>query len=148
MAKASRDKGMRRERAIVEIHTKCGIHAERVPLSGASHYQGNGGDIDIYARGPGAPPYTAEVKARGNGNGFKMLAGWLAGHDALFLWQDRAAPFVVLPLHVWLELLSFAAPANDKGSIQPEPDADEDRLRRRASAEQGRSPDAIAEHVA
>jgi hypothetical protein len=149
MGKASRDKGLRRERAIVEIHTKCGIHAERVPLSGASHYQGNGGDIDIYARGRSAPPYTAEVKARGNGSGFRMLAGWLAGHDALFLWQDRAAPFVVLPLHVWLELLSLIAPpANDTGSVQPEPDADTARLRRRVAAEAGRPVDAIAERAA
>ncbi len=148
MGKASRDKGLRRERAIVEIHTKCGIHAERVPLSGAVRYQGNGGDIDIYARGRSAPPYTAEVKARGNGSGFRMLAGWLAGHDALFLWQDRAAPLVVLPLHVWLELLSLVAPANDKGRIQPDPDAEADRLRRRTLAEQGRPFDAMAERVA
>lgn len=148
MGKASRDKGLRRERAVVEIHTKCGIHAERVPLSGALRYQGNGGDIDIYARGRGTPPYTAEVKARGDGGGFKMLARWLAGHDALFLWQDRAAPLVVLPLHVWLELLSLAAPANDTGSIQPEPDADAKRLRRRAAAEGGRPEDAISERAA
>jgi hypothetical protein len=148
MGKSSRDKGLRRERAIVEIHTKCGIHAERVPLSGASHYQGNGGDIDIYARGRGAPPYTAEVKARGNGGGFKMLAGWLAGHDALFLWQDRAAPLVVLPLHVWLELLSLAAPADDKGGVAPDPDAERERLRRRTAVERGRPEDAIAERAA
>lgn len=145
MGKASRDKGLRRERALVEIHTKCGIHAERVPLSGASRYQGNGGDLDIYVRGRGAPPYTAEVKARANGSGFKMLADWLAGHDALFLWQDRAAPFVVLPLHVWLELLRFAAPANDEGGPHHEPDADTERLHRCAAAEHGRPRDAVAE---
>jgi hypothetical protein len=148
MGKASRDKGIRRERAIVEVHTKCGIHAERVPLSGASHYQGNGGDIDIYVRGRGAPPYTAEVKARANGSGFKMLADWLAGHDALFLWQDRAAPLVVLPLHVWLELLSLAAPANDEGSTHHQPDADAERQHRRAAAEHGRPQDGIAERAA
>lgn len=148
MGKVSRDKGLRRERAIVEIHIKSGIHAERVPLSGASRYQGNSGDIDIYARGRGTPPYTAEVKARGNGGGFKTLARWLASHDALFLWQDRAAPLVVLPLHVWLELLSLAAPANDKGSIQPEPDTEAERLRRRAAAEHGRPQDAVAERAA
>ena len=34
MGKASRAKGLRRERAIVDIHAKCGIPAERVPLSG------------------------------------------------------------------------------------------------------------------
>jgi Holliday junction resolvase len=51
MGKASRDKGLRRERALVEIHRQSGIPAERVPLSGATHYRGNGADIDIYARG-------------------------------------------------------------------------------------------------
>lgn len=118
MGKASRDKGLRRERAIVDLHRKCGIHAERVPLSGASHYQGNGGDIDIYVRGVGAPPYTAEVKARGDGNGFRMLARWLAGHDALFLWQDREPPLVVVPLHVWMELLALAASTLPTGKAE------------------------------
>ena len=40
----------------------------------------------------------AEVKARGTGDGFRTLERWLGGNDALFLWRDRAAPFVVLPL--------------------------------------------------
>jgi phage terminase large subunit GpA-like protein len=38
MGKASRDKGLRRERALVEIHKQSGIAAERVPLSGATHH--------------------------------------------------------------------------------------------------------------
>ena len=48
MGKPSRDKGLRRERAIVEIHAKSGLRAERVPLSGATHYRGNGADVPIY----------------------------------------------------------------------------------------------------
>ena len=107
MGKASRDKGLRRERALVEIHMKCGLRAERVPLSGASHYQGNGADIDIHVRG--SNPVKAEVKARGEGNGFKTLQRWLGDNDALFLWRDRAAPFVVLPLRVWLEIADRSA---------------------------------------
>lgn len=51
MGKASRDKGLRRERAIVQLHTACGLRAERVPLSGALRYQGNGADVDLYVRG-------------------------------------------------------------------------------------------------
>ena len=51
MGKASRDKGLRRERAIVDLHNKCGLRAERVPLSGATHYRGNGADVDLYVRG-------------------------------------------------------------------------------------------------
>jgi len=135
MGKPSRDKGLRRERAIVEIHLKCGIHAERVPLSGAVRYRGNGADVDLYVRG--AEPVKAEVKARAEGDGFKTLERWLGGNDALFLWRDRAAPFVVLPLHVWLEIVGRSAAA----------DGDRERNRRRRQAENGPlSPaDAIAE---
>ena len=107
MAKASRDKGLRRERAIVDIHMKCGLRAERVPLSGALRYRGNGADVDLYVRG--AEPLTAEVKARGEGDGFKTLERWLGENDALFLWRDRALPMVVLPLHVWLEVAGRSA---------------------------------------
>ena len=107
MGKASRDKGLRRERAVVDLHSKCGFQAERVPLSGSLHYRGNGADVDLYVRG--ALPVKAEVKARGDGDGFRTLERWLGGNDALFLWRDRAAPFVVLPLHVWLEIAGRSA---------------------------------------
>ena len=138
MGKPSRDKGLRRERAIVDIHVKCGIHAERVPLSGAVRYRGNGADVDLYVRG--AEPVKAEVKARGDGSGFRTLEQWLGGNDALFLWRDRATPMVVLPLHVWIEIV--------RRSVRcAEPDADRERARRARRAEEGPVPpaDAIAE---
>jgi len=109
MGKASRDKGLRRERGIVDIHTKCGIRAERVPLSGATHYRGNGADVDLYVRG--AEPLKAEVKARGQGEGFKTLERWLGENDMMFLVRDRAEPLVVLRLHVWLEVARRSAGA-------------------------------------
>jgi hypothetical protein len=139
MGKPSRDKGLRRERAIVEIHTKCGLRAERVPLSGATHYRGNGADVDLYVRG--VAPLKAEVKARGEGNGFRTLERWLGDNDALFLWRDRAAPFVVLPLHVWLEIV--------RRSARVDADADADRAERRRSMELGPVPsnDAVARQV-
>lgn len=138
MAKASRDKGLRRERAIVDIHMKCGLRAERVPLSGAVRYRGNGADVDLYVRG--VEPVKAEVKARGEGDGFKTLERWLGGNDALLLWRDRAPPMVVLPLHVWLEIAGRSARCAD-------PDADRSRARRARQAEEGPLPptDAIAE---
>lgn len=138
MGKASRDKGIRRERAIVEIHTKCGIRAERVPLSGALRYRGNGADVDLYVRGD--EPLKAEVKARGNGDGFRTLEQWLGANDALFLMRDRAAPMVVLPLHVWLQVALRSAA----------PDADRERVERCRLAEQGPLPpaDAIARSAA
>jgi hypothetical protein len=56
------------------------MSAERVPLSGASRYWGNGADVDVYARGKEEAPFVAEVKARKNGNGFTTLETWLAGY--------------------------------------------------------------------
>jgi len=140
MGKSSRDKGLRRERALVQLHTACGIRAERVPLSGASHYQGNGADLDLHVRG--AQPLKAEVKARGEGSGFKTLERWLGENDALFLWRDRAAPFVVLPLHVWLEIA--------RRSARIDPDADSTRSDRRSAIEDGPVPsnDAVARSAA
>jgi len=137
VGRPSRDKGLRRERAIVEIHVKSAIRAERVPLSGAAHYRGNGADVDLYVRG--AEPVKAEIKARGQGDGFRTIERWLGGSDALFLWRDRAAPLVVLPLHVWLEIARRSAVADA--------DADAARRQRRRDAERGPVPpsDAIAE---
>lgn len=138
MGKPSRDKGLRRERAIVDLHVKCGLRAERVPLSGAVRYRGNGADVDLYVRG--AEPVKAEVKARGDGDGFRTLERWLGGNDALFLWRDRATPMVVLPLQVWIEIARRSVRCAD-------PDADRDRARRARQAEEGPLPpaDAIAE---
>lgn len=101
---------------------------------------GHGADIDIHVRG--AAPIKAEVKARGEGNGFKTLQRWLGDNDALFLWRDRAAPFVVLPLHVWLEIADRSA--------RFDADADEARRERRDAIEHGPLPpaDAIARSAA
>ena len=101
MGKASRDKGQRRERQIVALHIALGIHAERVPLSGASRYQGNSGDVDIYPWGRDAAPLCCEVKARRGGEGFKTLEKWLGENDVLFLMRDRQDPMVVVPWRVW-----------------------------------------------
>jgi hypothetical protein len=98
MSKFSRDKGRRRELQIL-------IRAERVPLSGASKYQGNGADIDCYISNRAAP-LVCEVKARANGEGFKTLETWLGENDALFLIRDRAEPLAVLPWRVLVELVT------------------------------------------
>ncbi len=134
MGKASRDKGLRRERAIVQLHAACGLRAERVPLSGATRYRGNGADVDLYVRG--AEPLKAEVKARAEGEGFKTLERWLGDNDALFLVRDRATPLVVVPLPVWLEVAGRSA--------RLDADADVDRRERRSAIEQGPLPPADA----
>jgi hypothetical protein len=111
--RAPRSKGDRVERGIVAQHLDIGVFAERVPLSGAARYQGNGTDIDVYALGRDAAPLRAEVKARKDGQGFATLERWLGNADALFLRRDRADPVVVLPWATWSRLLKGAA-----GSIE------------------------------
>ena len=109
MGKASRDKGARRERQVVDLHREVGIKAERVPLSGAMRFRNTEKtDVDVYARGDEEAPFVCEVKARASGEGFKTLEGWLGEADALFLIRDRAAPLVLLPADRWLELLAMA----------------------------------------
>ncbi len=105
MGKSSRDKGQRRERQVLKLHTDLGIHAERVPLSGASRYQGNGADIDIYPFGEDAGALVGEVKSRANGEGFVTIEKWLGENDMLFLVRDRQEPMVVLPWATWERLL-------------------------------------------
>jgi hypothetical protein len=106
MGRASRDKGARAELEIVRRHVAIGVKAEKVPLSGATRYQGNGADVDVYPIGPDAAPLVCEVKARGNGGGFKQIETWLADYDALFLRRDRQQPLVVLPWETWERLLN------------------------------------------
>jgi Holliday junction resolvase len=99
-----RRKGSRIEREIVRLHTSIGIHAERVPLSGAAG--GNfSGDVNIYAFGHDEAPLVGEVKARKTGAGFVTLEKWLGENDALILRRDRAEPMVVIPWRTWCRLV-------------------------------------------
>ena len=105
MGKASRDKGNRAEREIVNRHKAMGVHAQRVPLSGAvgGAYSG---DVDIYVDGGEEAPLVSEVKARKSGAGFKTLEGWLGDNDLLFLRRDGQDPLVVLPWETWKRLIT------------------------------------------
>ena len=105
MGRTSQRKGGRVEREIVALHKDMGVDAERVPLSGASRYRGNGADVDIYVRGKEEAPVVCEVKSRKNGGGFVQLETWLADFDCLFLKRNNADPLVVLPWRVWRSLL-------------------------------------------
>ena len=101
-----RRKGDRCEREIVALHLAIGVHSERVPLSGASRYQGNGADIDIYVHGRDAAPLCCEVKSRKSGNGFIQLENWLGENDVLFLRRNNADPLVILPWAVWAAVIT------------------------------------------
>src|SRR6516164_7523691 len=112
MSKSQRDKGIRAEREIVDRHKTINVHAERIPLSGASRYRGAGHDVDIYPFGRDAAPFVAEVKARGNGSGFAQLEKWLGDYQVLFLRRDRADPLVLLPWDTWVSLLERGGQTN------------------------------------
>ena len=105
MSKASRDKGARRERELVNRHLELGVHAERVGVAYAP-----GHDIDIYVSGRDAGALVAEVKARASGEGFVTLERWLGENDALFLVRDRADPLICLPWRTWQLLLGRLKP--------------------------------------
>lgn len=108
MGKMQRDKGARVERAIVNRHKDIGVHAARVPLSGAAG-GAYSGDVDLYVNGLDAAPLVSEVKARQNGAGFVTLERWLGENDALFLVRNRAEPVVVLPWSTWAKLVGRPA---------------------------------------
>ena len=111
MGSPSRDKGMRVERKIVDLHREIGIKAERVPLSGAMTFRNTGStDVDVYPLGPDAAPFVCEVKARGTGGGFVTIERWLGNADVLFLVKDRAPPLVMLPWARWQEILLALKP--------------------------------------
>jgi hypothetical protein len=106
VSKASRDKGQRRERQIVEMLRVLGIRSERVPLSGAAVFRNTRStDVDYYPFGSDAVPWVSEVKARGNGEGFATIKRWLADADTLFLIEDHQKPLVVLPWSRFADLL-------------------------------------------
>jgi Holliday junction resolvase len=103
--KSPRRKGSAIEREVVNRHRELGLRAERYPASGATRFRGSSHDVDIYAMGDDAAPLVAEVKARNGGQGFAQLERWLGEFDLLFLRRNGADPLVVLPWHIWAQLV-------------------------------------------
>ncbi len=98
MPNRQKRKGNRVENQMVKLLLDADIPAQRVPLSG----QVGGlfsGDIRI------AEQYTAEVKARKNGEGFATIQRWLGENDFLFLKEDRKQPFVVMNWNIFITLM-------------------------------------------
>ncbi len=115
--RASRAKGDRIERELVDRHKAIGIHAERYPLSGASQFRGSGHDVDVYVFGKEAAPLVGEAKGRKNGAGFVTLEGWLGEFDVLFLRRNNADPLVVVPWRVWARIWKRSSESR-QGRIQ------------------------------
>ena len=106
MSKSQREKGQRNELKIVKLLAGIGVHAEKVPLSGAVKFRNTEKtDVDVYPYGREFAPWVSEVKSRASGEGFVTIKRWLSDADALFLVEDRCKPLVVLPWERWVELL-------------------------------------------
>jgi Holliday junction resolvase len=103
----SKQKGSRVEREIAKRLTKAGIPSRRVVMSGAAarYDERLSGDVDIGVLPSGEALFTAEVKARKDGAGFKVLEGWIKGNDLLVLRRDRADPFVAMPWATFIDLM-------------------------------------------
>ena len=115
-------KGNRVEREIVKLHEKIGVHAERVPLSGAMRFQGNGEDLVVHVKRPFRNPdpsvgqismlLNGQVKSKKDTQGTKGIIAALGEADALFIRYDRQEgekharpPLVVLPWATWERLI-------------------------------------------
>jgi hypothetical protein len=122
MGKLSRTKGLATEREIVNLHKRIGIAAERVPLSGATRYQDNAEDVDVYIEGRDKAPLVSQVKRLATDGGTKMMLSWLGDADALFLRYDAPPggparpPIVVLPWASYERLLK--SPGKPRESLK------------------------------
>ena len=115
MGKMQRDKGARFEREIVNWHKEQGIHAERVPLSGAA--KGSfGSDIIVTLH----RTLNIEAKKRATGTGFQSLYNWFEQDDAdiLVVGKDRARPLYVLTEETYLEIAHLLTKGIDKTLVK------------------------------
>jgi len=97
MGRMQRNKGARVEREIVQRFIDIGLHAEKIPLSGAAGGSFSG-DLLVSGR-------KVEVKARKDGTGFKLLYRWLGDNDFLVCKQDRTEPLVIMTIQTLGDLL-------------------------------------------
>jgi Holliday junction resolvase len=104
MPNRAKQKGDRGERAVVELLNSIeGIHAQRIPLSGAAGGEFLG-DVKIWRDGDrSCPEYVAECKVRAKG--FTSFYEWLRDNDFLFIKQDREKQLVVMDFDTFRQLL-------------------------------------------
>jgi hypothetical protein len=63
------------------------------------------GDVHIGTLPNGRQLFTAEVKARKSGAGFKTLEKWLGDNDLLFLRRNNANAIVAMPWATFIDLM-------------------------------------------
>lgn len=102
MGKASRDKGGREERMLVNLFQDAGIAAERIPLSGAAGGS-FAGDLTVPVMGIDRR-FESKVRA----NGFRQIYDWLGSHYGLFIRADREPALVVIRVSDLIELMRKA----------------------------------------
>ena len=114
MAKASRDKGARFERQIVNDLQALGLGAEKMPLSGALGGR-FGGDISVPVQ---REDWRGEAKCRADGQGFKTIYDWIWGNRLLFLKKDRQRTLVVMHLEDFAHLARLDPVALDAQLVE------------------------------
>jgi hypothetical protein len=103
VGKASRDKGNRFERALVNRLRLVGHDAYRIPLSGAQ--RGFNGDLVIRSL-----PDQPKLECKSRANGFQKLYQWLVGVKYLALKADREETLITMRYDDFLALLTSVAP--------------------------------------
>ena len=98
LGKASRDKGGRFERELVNTAKLHGLEAYRVPLSGAA--AGFKNDI-LIKRGR----ETWEIEAKKRATGFKFLYDNIEGADVLVVGADRQKPLAIMDYEDFCDLI-------------------------------------------
>lgn len=106
-AAGRKQKGSRVEREVAKRLTDAGIPSRRVVMSGAAaRYDPRlSGDVDIGVLPNDTALFSAEVKARRDGAGFKVLEGWLGECDLLVLRRNNQLPFVAMPWATFIDLM-------------------------------------------
>lgn len=99
MGKASRDKGGRFEREVVNRAKEMHLAARRTALSGALEHEK--GDV-LITPGFASEPLVGECKRRA---GLPVIFRELGDHDFLAVREDRGEALVVIRLDTFLELL-------------------------------------------
>lgn len=107
MCKASRDKGKRGEREVVNLLKAEGHHAQRTAPLQAAEGDDSGADVLLDDK------YKIEVKRRKNG--FKTLYDYIENVDFVFMRADRKKHIVAMSVETFLELYS-AAKKNSKSN--------------------------------
>lgn len=99
MPRTQKRKGTRVEHEMVKRLQDEGIHAWRVPGSGAF-----GGRLNSDLKIGHQEEFDVEVKSRKGGAGFQTLENWLGSNDLLFLKRNYTDPMVVME---WKTFVGF-----------------------------------------